>query len=138
MTTDDTPAIRRAEVDNAERPEPSDEKWRQIFALLDTLVVKQNDSSPSAASLPLYNLAAFMRDHLTSVKAEADARIAELERERDDHARDLGEAIGLLRAVVAIQPHDMRETMCYIDAFLAAHPAPTPTTAAEPQNLEQE
>jgi hypothetical protein len=114
MTTDDTPAIRRAEVDNSERPaipeyaEPVEPEIRRaIFIMADDI-------------------------------AKMRLRIAELERERDDHARDLGEAIGLLRAVVAIQPHDMRETMCYIQAFLAAHPAPTPTTAAEPQNLEQE
>jgi hypothetical protein len=84
-------------------------------------------------------------------------RIAELERERDTAVAEWGhlarrsdaffrhmmramedrnEAIDLLRlAWQEVQDEDECER---IDAFLAAHPAPTPTTAAEPQNLEQE
>jgi hypothetical protein len=170
--TDSDPAIRRAEVDNSERP-ASDYAGR---------IRSMNDEDAAFEGPP--GLCGFRcaQDQASAIAADADARIAELERERDEAVAEWGhlarrsdaffrhmmraredrnEAIDLLRlAWQEVQDADECER---IDAFLAAHPAPTPTfaavmektgrenaelfqrlandaptTAAEPQNLEQE
>jgi hypothetical protein len=138
--TESDPAIRRAEVDNSERPE-SDYAHR---------IRSMNDEDAAFQGPP--GLWGFhcARDEAASIATEADARIAELERERDELRAML---IDAAVEVVYDCDRDITGRVCHVcDAasegdrpvkhertcLLAAHPAPTPTTAAEPQNLEQE
>jgi hypothetical protein len=121
--TDSDPAIRRAEVDNSERP-ASDYAGR---------IRSMNDEDAAFEGPP--GLCGFRcaQDQASAIAADADARIAELERERD-------EAVGLVRLMWNEAPDETYfiDVAKSVRAFLAAHPAPTPTTAAEPQNMEQE